>query len=108
MSKSHRVVIGYIDPSTRIAIEDKVFLVEQKKKKNDQEIWMGKHYFSRFDDLLRFYIRIYIKAESKKVPEGERTLLALLDRFAALESKIQEVGNSLQESWAKALERNAS
>lgn len=106
MRESRRVVIGYIDPLTRIAAEDKAFLVEQKKKKDDQEVWVGRHYFSRFDDLLRFYVRVYIKRESIKVPEGERTLLAILDKITTLESKIQEVGSRLQEEWTKMLGRN--
>lgn len=96
---SKRIIIGYIDNSTRITTEDNCFLIEQlKKNKKDEQVWVGNHYFSFFDDLLRYYVRIYLQQESKG--KQDLTVLRLLDRVTALQTKIEDVGKKLQEAWA--------
>lgn len=96
---SKRITIGYIDNNTRIATEDKCFVIEQlKKNKKDEQVWVGEHYFSFFDDLLRYYVRIYLQQESKG--KQDSTLLQLLDRVTTLQTKIEDTGKKLQEAWA--------
>jgi len=104
-----RVVIGYIDGRTRIVAEDKCFLLEQRKKRKDntEVIWVGRHYFSWLSDLFRYYLRVHLRAENKNT-ETECTLLHLLDKLTALETKIEEVGKRLQTEWEKAIEKSRS
>lgn len=102
-----RVVIGYIDTKTRIVAEDKCFLLEQRKKRKDngEVVWVGKHYFSWLSDLFRYYLRIYLRNENSTT-EIEGTLLRLLDKLTALETKMDEVGKRLQTEWEKAIEKS--
>lgn len=109
MPEPKRVVIGYIDAQTRILVEDRFFLVEQRKRNLKKEIvWVGRHYFSHLADLLRYYLRLYLCREGKKDSDTESTLLRLLDKLTTLEVKIDEVGTRLQTEWEKTLERAAN
>lgn len=99
---SKRVVIGYIEPDIRIATEENCFIIERlrKKKDNQERVWVGKHYFSTFGDLLRYYARIYLQRENNGRKTEDLTLLHLLDSVTALATKIDEVNKRLQEGWA--------
>jgi len=96
-----RVTIGYVDPKIRIATEEKFLVLERLRKKKDQEqVWIGRHYFSTFGDLLRYYARVNLRQEGGSKKEADLTLLRLLDKVTALDAKIEEVGKKLQEGWA--------
>jgi len=103
-----RVPIGYIDPKVRIVAEEKCFVLERLRTKKDQEqVWVGRHYFSTLGDLLRYYARIYLHQESKR-KEADLTLLRLLDRVTALDTKIVDVSKRLQVGWTQILANAAN
>ena len=97
--KNEDRVIGYLDKGTRIVATKHCFVIQIKEKmKSGEIIWPGRYFYSWLGDAIRGYAKYLAKKRNKAISSSE-SIFALLDRVAALERTIQEVGDRLNKAF---------
>lgn len=98
MGKSGYILLGLLDNKTRIVADTHCFIVQERVKTKDGDIWAGKYFYSQLGDAIRGFIKHKARSSRKKVISS-KPLLDLIDLIASLEKTVKEVGERLEKQF---------
>lgn len=99
---SENFLMVKLDKNTILVASPHSFVIRERTKTKDGDLWVGKYYYSEIGDAVRGYARHMLRRpeEGKKLDGNMQTLI---NQLAAWETAIREVGQKIAEKWEAAM-----
>lgn len=88
--RSAAIVLCYLDKNTRIVASEHSFTVQERHKAKDQEMWVGKYFYSEVGDAVRGFVRHALR-KPEVVSKLDGSIQSLVNKITELETVIQAV-----------------
>lgn len=98
--RSAALVLCYLDKNTRITASEHAFVLQERHKIKDQDMWVGRYFYSELGDVVRGYVKHALR-KPEIVSKLDGSVKGLVDKITELEGVIQAVTLSLNTELAE-------